>query len=102
MQPDDIFETPFDNPLYPHFPLEIRNVEILTAYYRTDPAASRALIPPPLEPSSEIVIVHVYHMHDADMFGDYFESAVQLPVSLPGTEVTGAYSPYLYLSSDGA
>src|SRR6185295_16968265 len=42
------------------------------------------------------------HMHDADGFGDYFESAVQIPVSLPGQNVNGAYSPYLYLGSDGA
>ena len=102
MEPDDIFETPFDNPLYPHFPLEMRNVEILTAFYRTDPEAARRLIPAPLEPAGDVVIVHIYHMHDADSFGDYFESAVQLPVTLPGAAVTGAYSPYLYLGSDGA
>ena len=41
-------------------------------------------------------------MHDADSFGDYYESAIQLPVSLPGAGVSGAYSPYLYLGSDGA
>lgn len=52
--------------------------------------------------TSDIVIIHIYHMHDADMFGNYNESAVQLPVALPGTGVGGAYSPYLYLSSAGA
>jgi acetoacetate decarboxylase len=103
MQPDDIFETPFDSPLYPHFPMEMRNVEILTAFYRTDLAAAQRLIPAPLAAASDIVIVHVYHMHDADSFGDYYESAVQLPVTLAGSdEVAGAYSPYLYLGSDGA
>ena len=105
MQPKDVdhlFETPFDNPLYPHFPLEMRNVEILTAFYRTELAAARRLIPPPLELTGDIVIVHIYHMHDADSFGDYYESAVQLPVVLPGRDITGAYSPYLYLGSDGA
>ena len=99
---DDAFETPIDNPLYPHFPIEMRNVEILTAFYRTDLAAARRLIPPPLELAGDVVILHIYHMHDADSFGNYYESAVQLPVSLPGQEVTGAYSPYLYLGSDGA
>jgi acetoacetate decarboxylase len=105
MEPNDInaiFETPFDNPLYPHFPMEMRNVEILTVFYRTDPDAARRLIPKPLALASEIVIVHIYHMHDSDMFGNYSESAVQLPVTLPGTDVTGAYSPYLYLGSVGA
>ena len=97
-----IFETPFDSPLYPRFPMEMRNVEIMTVFYRTDKGAARRLIPAPLELESGIVIVHIYHMHDADMFGDYCESAVQLPVALPGTGVSGAYSPYLYLSSVGA
>jgi acetoacetate decarboxylase len=93
MEPDDVdnaFETPIDNPLYPHFLLEMRNVEILTAFYRTDLTAARRLIPPPLELAGDVVIVHVYHMHDADSFGDYYESAVQLPVTLPGQDLTGA------------
>ncbi len=80
----------------------MRNVEILTTFYRTELAAARRLIPPPLELAGDIVIVHIYHMHDADSFGDYYESAVQLPVVLPGRDITGAYSPYLYLGSDGA
>ena len=66
---DNTFETPIDNPLYPHFPLEMRNVEILTAFYRTEFAAARRLIPPPLELASDVVIVHYYHMHEADSFG---------------------------------
>ena len=98
----NVFETPFDNPLYPRFPMEMRDVEILTVFYRTDIEAAQGLIPAPLELKSDIVIIHIYHMHDADMFGDYYESAVQLPVTLPGTDVSGAYSPYLYLSSVGA
>ncbi len=99
---NSIFETPFDSPLYPRFPMEMRNVEIMTVFYRSDMEAARGLIPAPLELKSDIVIIHIYHMHDADMFGDYYESALQLPVALPGTGVRGAYSPYLYLSSAGA
>ena len=99
---NSIFETPFDNSLYPRFPMEMRDVEIMTVFYRTDIDAARRLVPAPLALKSDIVIVHIYHMHDADMFGDYYESAVQLPVALPGAGVSGAYSPYLYLSSVGA
>ena len=100
--PNSIFETPFDSPLYPRFPMEMRNVEIMTVFYRTDIGAARRLIPAPLELKSDIVIVHIYHMHDADLFGDYYESALQLLVALPGTGESGAFSPYLYLSSVGA
>jgi acetoacetate decarboxylase len=99
---NSILETPFDNPLYPRFPMEMRNVEIMTVFYRTDRDAARRLIPAPLALENDIVIVHIYHMHDSDMFGDYYESAVQLPVAMPGTGARGAYSPYLYLSSIGA
>ncbi len=106
MLPHVTFETPFDNPLVPRFPMQMRNTEILTAFYRTDLEAARRLVPPPLEVVSDIVLIHVYHMNDADWFGNYYESAVQIPVRLAGgpagPEVTGAYSPYLYLGSDGA
>jgi acetoacetate decarboxylase len=100
------FETPFDNPLVPRFPIEMRNTEIFTVFYRTDPARASQLIPAPLETVGDLVIIHIYHMNDSDWFGQYYESAVQIPVRLPGTDpwtdIVGAYSPYLYLQSDGA
>jgi acetoacetate decarboxylase len=96
------FETPFDNPLVPRFPMEMRNTEILTVFYRTDPACARKVVPVPLELTGDIVIIHIYHMNDSDWFGNYHESAVQIPVHLPGTDIAGAYAPYLYLASDGA
>jgi acetoacetate decarboxylase len=96
-----------DNPLVPKFPITFRNVEILTIIYRTRPEAIHAVLPEPLEPLSNYAIVHIYKMNDADWFGRYHESAVQvecrLParVSLTGREERGAYSPYLYLEGDG-
>jgi acetoacetate decarboxylase len=106
MLPQSAFETPFDNPLVPRFPMQMRNTEILTAFYRTELDAAKRLVPAPLEVVSDIVLIHIYHMNDSDWFGNYYESAVQIPVRLPdspaGAGVTGAYSPYLYLGSDGA
>ncbi|MBX3062982.1 MAG: acetoacetate decarboxylase [Anaerolineae bacterium] len=98
----DTFATPFDNPLIPQFPMQMRNTEILTVFYETYPEKMRNIVPPPLEILNNIVIVHIYHMNDSDYFGSYFESAVQIPVFLPGTDIKGAYSPYLYLGSAGA
>ncbi len=98
----DAFATPFDNPLVPRFPVEMRDIEILTVVYRTDPATARRLVPEPLELTGDLVIVHVYHVNDSDWFGNYYESAVQIPVRLGGSDVVGAYSPYLYLGSAGA
>ena len=74
MLPQFTFETPFDNPLVPRFPVQMRNTEILTAFYRTDINASRRLIPPPLEVVSDIALIHVYHMNDSDWFGNYLDN----------------------------
>lgn len=94
--------TPWDAPLVPEFPFQMRDVTILTTFYRTSIDAVSSILPPPLEPASDIVAVHLYQMNDTDFFGRYQESAVQVDVHLPGTEVRGAYSPYLFLDSDGA
>ena len=53
---DDIhgaFATPFDNPLVPRFPIEMRDTEILTVVYRTDAEAARRLVPAPLVTTRE-------------------------------------------------
>ena len=72
--PTEIASTPFAAPLVPPLPIRLRRTEILTVVYR---------------------------MHDAEWFGEYCESAWQLPVVLPdGTRAT--YSPFLVLESDGA
>lgn len=96
------FSTPLDNPLVPKFPIRFRNTEILTVLYRTNPENIRSLLPEPLESLNDTVIVHVYRMNDAEWFGRYCESAVQVMVRLKETDVCGAYSPYLYLGNDGA
>jgi acetoacetate decarboxylase len=41
-------------------------------------------------------------MHDAEWFGAYGESAVHLPVRHGATGTEGAYSPLLFVESDGA
>lgn len=102
VNPFEIFSTPADSPLLPDFPFEFRNVEILTALYRTDREAVAAVLPAPLEPAGDTVVVHIYRMNDTDWFGSYNESAVQVPARYPPTGEIGAYSPYLYLDNDGA
>jgi acetoacetate decarboxylase len=99
---NEIFSTPLDNPLIPRFPIAMRNTEILTAVYRTDPGCAQRLVPKPLEVVGDLVMIHIYHMNDSDWFGNYYESAVQIPVRLPGTDIIGAFSTYLYLGSAGA
>jgi len=94
------FSTPWDAPMVPPFPFAFRNVEILTLTWRTSEAAVARLLPPPLEPTSEVVIAHIYKMNDVDWLGAYGESNISLGCRLPGSDVAGSFSAYLFLSSD--
>jgi acetoacetate decarboxylase len=101
---DDIrnggFSTPWDAPLVPPFPFRFRNAEIVTVFYRTDPGAMAFLAPPPVEPIGDVVAIHIYRMNDTDWIGPYHEANVMFGARLPNGRV-GAYSPYLFLHSDG-
>lgn len=99
--PREITGVPYLAPLVPQLPIRMRDTEILTVVYRTDEEASDRLIPSPLRLSSDLVVLHVYWMHDAEWFGVYGESAWQLPVALPSGK-PAVYSPFLILESDGA
>jgi acetoacetate decarboxylase len=99
--PTTIAATPYGAPLVPTLPIRLRRTEILTVVYRTDGTFADDLIPEPLTLASDLCILHVYWMHDADWFGVYGESAFQVPVSLPDGTL-GVYSPFLVLGSDGA
>ena len=93
------FSTPWDAPLVPAFPFQFRNIEIVTFFYRTDPAAIAFLLPPPLQPTGDVVAIHIYRMNDADWLGSYGEANVMFGARL-SDKVSGAYSPYLFLNSD--
>jgi acetoacetate decarboxylase len=95
------FSTPAGAPLVPELPIRFRQTEILSIWYRSDPDAIEALLPRPLEAVSDIVLVHFYAMHDPDRFGPHREFAMQLDARIPGSDVRGAYSPYIMLSTDG-
>ena len=99
---DDIrasgFSTPWDAPMVPPFPLQFRNAQILTIYWRTDPEAMAFLLPPPLRPVGDVVCAHIYAMTDTDWLGPYAECNVMFGARLG--DRAGAYSPYLVLSSD--
>ena len=100
---DDIrkgdFSTPWDAPMVPPFPFRFRDVEVMTLYWRTDPEALAFLLPPPLRPTGDVACVHIYRMNDTDWLGPYSEANVMFGAELPG-KASGAYSPYLVLSSD--
>ncbi len=94
------FSTPWDAPLVPPFPFTFRDAEVLTLAYRTDPAAVEAILPPPLESTGNVVLIHIYSMRDVDWIGAYGECNVMVGARLPGGGEEGAYSPYLFLNTD--
>ncbi|MHA1566037.1 MAG: acetoacetate decarboxylase [Alphaproteobacteria bacterium] len=93
------FSTPWDAPMVPGFPLQFRDAEILTLFYRSDEDMIRFLLPPPLRPTGDVVAIHIYKMNDTDWLGPYTEANVMCGASLPGG-VSGAYSTNLVLQSD--
>ncbi len=93
------FSTPLDAPMIPKFPFTFRDMKILTLVYRTDKDAIAALLPEPLVPTGDEVMIHFYQMNDTSWLGPYNETNVMVGAELPGKAV-GAYSPYLFLSSD--
>lgn len=100
-----IFSTPFDAPLVPQFPIRFRQNHIFTVLYRTEQKYIQSILPEPLQSVSDLVTIHFYHMKDAEWFGIYYESAVQVEVDFHapnGDRIHGNYSPYLVLSNDGA
>jgi acetoacetate decarboxylase len=100
---EEVFSFPWDAPLVPPFPIEFRNVSILTVSYRTDPAAIERLLPPPLVRVGDTVLIHIYQMRDVDYFGAPNECNVMVGARLVGPDeiIEGGYSTWLFLDSDG-
>ncbi|HVU35666.1 MAG TPA: acetoacetate decarboxylase [Opitutaceae bacterium] len=94
------WSTPLAAPLAPAFPFTFRNIDVLTLTYRTSREAAARLLPPPLELTSDWVLVHIYNMNDVDWLGRYGECNVMLGAGLPG-RLQGGFSPFLFLNSDG-
>ncbi len=93
------FSTPWDAPLVPRFPFTYRNVEVMTLVYRSTPEAISGLLPPLLERTSDLVLIHIYNMHDVEYLGSYGECNVMVGARFRD-QADGGYSPYLFLDSD--
>jgi len=98
-RPEDAWSMPWDAPLVPEFPFTFRNVEVLTLSYRTTLEELRSLLPQPLKPTGDHVLIHIYNMQDVEWLGSYGECNVMVGAEL-SEKVRGGYSPYLFLNSD--
>ena len=72
------WSTPLAAPLSAPFPFTFRAVTVLTLSYRTTAEAVRRLMPAPLVPTSDWVLVHLYNMGDVEWLGRYGECNVML------------------------
>lgn len=99
---NQIWSTPTTAPLYPNFPIEYRNVSILSLVYRTDLKLIQADLPPGLSAISDCVMVHCYDMPDVQGMGQVTEANVMVGVKtqFDGSEISGGFSTNLIISSD--
>ncbi len=96
------FTMPWNAPVYPAFPIEFRNVSILTTLWRTTPEAIAAVLPPPLRMTKPIVAAQVYSMPDIDRMGSVSECNVMVAAEIGEgpDKVAGGFSVLLLLDSD--
>jgi acetoacetate decarboxylase len=88
--------------IYPQFPIEYKNVEILTTVYRSDPNSISEHLVQPISSTSDFVMIHCYQMPDVAGMGKVQESNVMVGVnvSIDGKEFSGGFSTNLIISSD--
>lgn len=98
------WSTPIDAPLNGPPPARFSDGEVLTVQYRSDPEAIRALLPEPLRPTNNTVMVQIARWGDVAGLGrDTFEANVMVGAVLDGEPVeSGSYSPYFWVTSDRA
>lgn len=99
----DIWSTPKLAPLYPEFPIQYRNVQILTSVYETTPEAIALHIGAPLTSLNNYVMIHNYFMPEVEGMGVVEETNVMVGVSVKdqkGQEFIGGFSTNLLISSD--
>jgi acetoacetate decarboxylase len=103
--PQDAHSIPWDLPLHGPPPARFRDGEVLSVLYRTDRASIAALVPAPLVPLEDTVLVQVARWGDVPGLGrDTHEVNVMVPVRFDGPDgsVSGSYSPYFFVDSDRA
>jgi len=96
---------PLDNPLHGPPPARFKDGEVLVIQYQTAPDAIAALVPSPLEPAGDVVMVQVARWGDVAGLGrDTHEVNIMVAARYhgPSGEVSGSYSPYFFVDSDRA
>jgi acetoacetate decarboxylase len=103
--PAQAHSIPIDSPLHGPPPARFSDGEVLVIQYRSDPAAIAELVPAPLSPAGDTVMVQIARWGDVPGLGrDTYEANVMVAVRYDGAggQVAGSYSPYFYVDNDRA
>ena len=97
----DAHSIPLDNPLHGPPPARFRDGEVMVIQYRSDPENIAALVPEPLVPLNDTVLVQIARWGDVPGLGrDTHEVNVMVAVRFENKH--GSYSPYFFVDSDRA
>lgn len=99
---ESLWSTPQRAPLYPPFPIEYKNVTIVSIVYRTSIELIQADLPADLRASSDCVMIHCYDMPDVQGMGHVHEANVMVGVQTEfgSQKAHGGFSTNLIISSD--
>ena len=102
MTVSEMWSTPLTSPLYQPFPIEYKNVSILSMVYRTNSGVIQADLPAGVKSLSDFVMIHCYDMPDVQSMGRVSEANVMVGVETDfgGNNVVGGFSTNLVISSD--
>lgn len=103
--PETAFSMPMDVPLLGRPPGRFEDGETITSQYRTDFAALCAILPQPLEPVNDTVMIQISRWGDVAGLGrNTYECNVMVAARFKrdGKDIVGAYSPYFYVNNDKA
>lgn len=102
MSTSDMWSTPLTAPLYQPFPIEYRNVSIVSVVYRTEKNVIQADLPDGVQSVSDLVMIHCYDMPDVQGMGRVSEANVMVGVEthVGGKKIVGGFSTNLIISSD--
>lgn len=96
------YSMPAVGPAYPPPPWRYRDCRVLVLTLRSDPEVVKRLVPPPLVPDADgIVMMWLGEMHAVEPFElDYLEYGLGVPVEHDGKR--GIFCTHLYLDDDTA
>jgi acetoacetate decarboxylase len=92
------YSIPSSAPLYLEPPYEYRNCWWMTIVFKSTPEVLKELVPEPLEPNPDNIVMVFLGSPRAAGLGPYHEAVIAVPAKF--RDMSGRYAAYLYLDSD--